>query len=391
LTLIILIVLLAAAGAGAWYWKIARFYEFTDDAYVAANVVVVTPQVAGTVVAVNVRDTERVSRGQVLVELDPADTRVALDQAEAELARALRHVRTIYAANTTLAADVLVHQAEAARARADVAQARDDLATRAALVNSGAVGKEELKHAESALAAAEAVVRAADAAIAAAKERLAANEALTEGIDMAHHPEVMRAAARMREAYLAWSRTRILAPIDGDVAKRAVQVGQRVQPGSNLLSVVPLAHVWVDANFKEVQLRNMRVGQPVKLVADLYGDDIEDQGVVAGFGAGTGSAFALLPAQNASGNWIKIVQRVPVRIEIAKQALDDHPLRVGLSMQVEVDVHDTSGDQLYTIDRAAELQRTDIFDDLARAADLRIDEIVSANLGAAPADVAAAR
>jgi membrane fusion protein (multidrug efflux system) len=391
LFVIFMLVLIAAAGGGAWYWYIARFFESTDDAYVAANVVAVTPQVAGTVVAVNVRDTERVAHGQLLVELDPADTRIRLERAEAELARALRHVRTIYATNATLAADVLVHKAEAARARADVEQARDDRATRAALVDSGAVGKEELKHAEAALAVGEAVARAAAAAIAAAGERLAANKALTDGIDVAHHPEVMTAAAQVREAYLAWSRTRILAPIGGDVAKRAVQVGQRVQPGSNLLSLVPLAHVWVDANFKEIQLRSMRIGQPVKLTADLYGDDVEYTGVVTGFGAGTGSAFALLPAQNASGNWIKIVQRVPVRIDIDPAMLAEHPLRVGLSMQVEVDVHDTSGPQLRGVAETRATQRTDIFDDLARAADLRIDEIINANLGADSAGMAATR
>ncbi|MGE0483010.1 MAG: efflux RND transporter periplasmic adaptor subunit [Gammaproteobacteria bacterium] len=391
LLLIALLVLATAAAAGNWYWQVGRFHEFTDDAYVAAHVVAVTPQVAGTVVAVNVRDTDRVARGDLLVELDPADTRVALDGAEAELARALRQVRTVYAANDTLAAEVAVRRAEHQRAVTEVDKAEDDFATRAALVGSGAVGKEELKHAEAALAAARAALATTTAAIGAAAERLAANRALTDGVDVAHHPDVLRAAATVREAYLAWARTRILAPIDGDVAKRAVQVGQRVQPGSNLLAVVPLDRVWVDANFKEVQLADMRVGQPVELTADVYGDDVVYHGTVAGFGAGTGAAFALLPAQNASGNWIKIVQRVPVRIELERDELAAHPLRVGLSMQVEVDVHDTSGAGLEAAPRSNEAQRTDVFDDLAEAADQRIDAIVAANLGAAGDGVAAAR
>ena len=389
LAIVLLLCLAVAAGGGLYYWRVARFYEHTDDAYVAANVVEVTPQVTGTVVAVTVRDTDSVRTGQLLVELDPADTRIALDQAEAELARTIRQVRTVYANNETLAADIAVRKAELARARSELAKARDDLDTRAALVDSGAVGKEELKHAQAGLAVAEAASSAAEAAIAAAEERLAANQALTDGIVVEQHPEVQRAAARVRETYLGWSRTRILAPIDGDIAKRAVQVGQRVQPGSNLLSVVPLAHVWVDANFKEVQLGDMRSGQPARLTADVYGNKVEYDGVVVGLGAGTGAAFALLPAQNASGNWIKIVQRVPVRVEIDPAQLAAHPLRVGLSMEVEVDLHDRSGESLHEVPAQTERSRTHIFDDLAKAADLRIAEIIAANLGPRGPGVAA--
>ena len=390
LVLLFLLCLLGAAGGGAWYWNVARFFEHTDDAYVAANVVEVTPQVTGTVIAVGVRDTDRVGTGQLLVQLDPADTEIALQQAEAELARTIRQVRTVYAANQGLAAEIAVREADLKRAQADADKARGDLDTRAALVKSGAVGREELKHAEAALATADAARKAAAAAIGAARERLAANQALTDGVAPEEHPEVQRAAARVREAYLAWARTRILAPVDGDIAKRAVQVGQRVQPGSNLLSVVPLDHVWVDANFKEVQLRDMRIGQPVRLHADVYGDDFEYQGHVVGFGAGTGSAFALLPAQNATGNWIKIVQRVPVRIDLDKATLAEHPLRVGLSMTAEVDMHDVSGPRLReTVAADAVRSRTSIFEDLTKAADLRIDEIVARNSGSHGDGVAA--
>lgn len=377
-----LLCLLAAIAGGGYYWQISRHFEHTDDAYVAANVVEITPQVTGTVIAVNVRDTDRVSTGQVLVELDPADTQIALQEAEAELARTIRTVRTVYATNETLAADIAVRRADVARARADSDKARDDLGTRSALVASGAVGKEELKHAQSALTSSDAALGAAQAAIAAAEERLGSNRALTDGVSIEQHPDVQRAAAHVREVYLAWVRTRILAPIDGDIAKRAVQVGQRVQPGSNLLSVVPLEQVWVEANFKEVQLRRMRIDQPVRMTADLYGAKIAFDGHIVGFGAGTGSAFAMLPAQNASGNWIKIVQRVPVRIELDAEQVKLHPLRVGLSMNVEVDLHDTRGAQLRPVAAVNERSRTHIFDDIAQAADLRIHAIVARNLGA---------
>ena len=382
LGLLLLLCVLAAAGGGFYYWTVARFYQHTEDAYVSANVVEITPQVTGTVVVVAVRDTDRVGVGQLLVQLDPADTEIALQQAEAELARSLRQVRTVYAENSTLAADIAVRRADLKRAQADADKAHDDLETRAALVQSGAVGKEELKHAKSALATAEAAQHSAAATIAAAEERLAANQTLTEGVSLEQHPEVQRAAARVREAYLAWARTRILSPVNGDIAKRAAQVGQRVQPGSNLLSVVPLEQVWVDANFKEVQLRDMRIGQPVTMTADLYGDDVEYHGHVVGFGAGTGSAFALLPAQNATGNWIKIVQRVPVRIELDGAEITANPLRVGLSMDVSVEVRDTSGPRLREVVAAdAERSRTHIFEDMTKAADLRIAEIIAKHGG----------
>ena len=382
LGLLLLLCVLAAAGGGFYYWTVARFYQHTEDAYVSANVVEITPQVTGTVVVVAVRDTDRVGVGQLLVQLDPADTEIALQQAEAELARSLRQVRTVYAENSTLAADIAVRRADLKRAQADADKAHDDLETRAALVQSGAVGKEELKHAKSALATAEAAQHSAAATIAAAEERLAANQTLTEGVSLEQHPEVQRAAARVREAYLAWARTRILSPVNGDIAKRAAQVGQRVQPGSNLLSVVPLEQVWVDANFKEVQLRDMRIGQPVTMTADLYGDDVEYHGHVVGFGAGTGSAFALLPAQNATGNWIKIVQRVPVRIELDSAEITANPLRVGLSMDVSVEVRDTSGPRLREVVAAdAERSRTHIFEDMTKAADLRIAEIIAKHGG----------
>lgn len=386
-----IIVFAGVIAGGLYYWRVARFYEQTNDAYVTAHVVTVTPQVSGTVRAVQVRETQHVEAGQLLVALDEADTRIALEGAEAELARTVREVRTVYANNATLAADIAVHRAAYLRASADIIKAQDDLATRQALISTGAVGKEELKHAEVALNTARAAIEATQAGISAATERLEANRTMTDGTSIERHPAVARAAARVREAYLAWSRTSILAPITGDVAKRAVQVGQRIQPGTNLLSLVPLDEVWVDANFKEGQLRKMRIGQPVKLIADLYGGSVEYDGSVVGFGAGTGSAFALLPAQNATGNWIKIVQRVPVRIEIDRDQLTAHPLRVGLSMQVEVDVHDGGGAGLSPVPDTAHVSSTDIFDGQNSAADARIAEIITANLAPQKSGIAAAR
>ncbi|MSR13459.1 MAG: HlyD family efflux transporter periplasmic adaptor subunit [Gammaproteobacteria bacterium] len=386
-----LVVLIAAVTAGVYYWRVARFFEHTDDAYVAANVVVITPQVSGTVRAVRARETQHVEAGQLLVELDEADTKIALEGAEADLARTVREVRTVYANNATLQADIAARRAEFTRASVEAAKASDDLATRASLVTTGAVGKEELKHAEASLNTAQAALEAARAGITAATERLASNRALTTGVSIDRHPTVARAAARVHEAYLAWTRTKILAPISGDVAQRAVQVGQRIQPGLNLMSLIPLDKVWVDANFKESQLRDMRIGQSVKLAADLYGGKLEYDGRIVGFGAGTGSAFALLPAQNATGNWIKIVQRVPVRIEIAHDQLLAHPLRVGLSMQVVVDIHQQDGATLRETPGIEHVSSTDVFEDTEGAATRRIAEIISSHLTSHKSEIAAAR
>jgi len=270
------------------------------------------------------------------VRLDPADARVALDQAEAQLAQAVREVRSTFANNATLESQVALRQAEAARLLADVKRAEDDLARRRPLVATGAVGREEFAHAEAQLAAAKSAHAAAQSAVAAAREQLASNRSLTEGTSVEHHPSVERAAGRVREAYLALRRVDLPAPVDGQVARRSVQLGQRVQAGAPLMALVPLDQLWVDANFKEVQLRKLRLGQPATLVADVYGKKVEYHGTVEGLGAGTGAAFALLPAQNATGNWIKVVQRVPVRVALNPDELKAHPLRLGLSMKAVI-------------------------------------------------------
>jgi len=328
-------VALAAAGAGGWWWTSARHFEGTDDAYVAGDVVTVSPRISGSVLSVRADDTEMVRAGDALVDLDPADARVALDAAEAELARAVRNVRQLFATRDALQASVQTREA-------DLSKAREDLARRQKLAGNGAVSAEEVEHARSA-------VRAAEAQLANVNQQLAATSVLIEGTSVDSHPDVKRAAASVEAAALALARTSIVASVDGQIAKRTVQVGVHVEAGTPLLAVIPLAHLWVDANFKESQLDRLRIGQPVTLSADLWGSKVEYHGRVVGLGAGTGGAFALLPAQNASGNWIKVVQRVPVRVSLDPQQLAEHPLRVGLSMQVDVDVSDQSGAQLASV------------------------------------------
>jgi membrane fusion protein (multidrug efflux system) len=353
--------------AYAAYWAVhLRYLQSTDDAYVGGNVVQITPQIPGTVVAITADDTTFVKAGQPLVQLDRADSEVALEQAEAQLGKAVREVRSLFATSGRLQASVEVQQS-------DLAKANEDLARRERLASSGAISKEEVQHARDA-------VRSAQSALVAARQELAANRARVDHTTVENHPEVKNAAAHVHDAYLTYARTNLPAPVSGYVAKRTVQLGQRVTPGMPLMAVVPLDQVWIDANFKEAQLANMRVGQPVKVTADIYGGKIEYSGRIAGFGAGTGSAFALLPAQNATGNWIKIVQRVPVRIALDPKQLEEHPLQIGLSMQVEVDTREREGARLPQVAQAAEYS-TDVFRALEGQADARVKAVIAANEG----------
>ncbi|QCP53166.1 HlyD family efflux transporter periplasmic adaptor subunit [Trinickia violacea] len=352
-----------AAAYASYYFLDARYHVDTDDAYVNGNVVQITPQVTGTVVAVNADNTQTVKMGDPIVKLDPADTRIALQQAEADLGQTVRRVHGLYVDDDQYRADI-------AQRESDLSKAQDDLRRRLSTGESGAVSEEEISHARDA-------VNSAKAALDSAKQKLAANRALTANIGIEQHPDVMADAAKVRDAYLAYSRTTLPAPVTGYVAQRSVQVGQRVSPGTPLMSVVPLNQVWVDANFKEWQLRHIRVGQPVELTADVYGSSIVYHGKVEGFSPGTGSALALLPAQNATGNWIKVVQRLPVRIEIPVEELEKHPLRVGLSMNVDVDVKNANGPQLGT--DPASTYKTDVFANYGDDAEAAIARIIAAN------------
>ncbi len=358
--------LLVAIGAAAYWFLIGRNYEDTDDAYVNGRVIPITPQVAGTVVTVGADTNDSVHAGQLLVRLDPADTRVALAAREAELAQAVRHTRSRFADNGALRAEVALR-------RAQLARADDDLRRRNAVRGTGAISQEDLRHAELAVAT-------AHAALENAREQLRANLAYTRGTRVQTHPDVLAAAARVRAAYLDWKRTRILAPVAGQIARRSVQVGQRVAPGTPIMALVPMRNLWVDANFKEVQITRMRIGQPVRLIADLYGSHVRYHGRIIGFAAGTGAAFALLPAQNATGNWIKVVQRVPVRIAIDPDELRAHPLRVGLSVRATVDVRDDRGPLISLHNPAAPDDRTDVYAGALREADALVTKIVAANL-----------
>ena len=375
------VVAIAAIAFGVDHFVIGARYESTDNAYVQGNIIQITPQVAGTVLAINADDTDFVKAGQTLVKLDPADAQVALDQAEAQLAQSVREVRTMIANNATLRAQVALRDAETLRMQSDVQRAQDDLARRQPLLATGAVGKEEFNHATTQLAAAKSALAAAESAAVAAREQLAANQVMTDGTSVEQHPTVQRAAARVREAWLALKRVDLPAPVDGTIARRSVQLGQRVQPGAAMMSLIPLNQLWVDANFKEPQLRKLRIDQPVTLVADVYGKQVEYHGRVVGLGAGTGSAFALLPAQNATGNWIKVVQRVPVRVALDPKELAEHPLRVGLSMVATVDVRDQGGKTLADTPRAGAAAQTAVFDPVDHEADAVVRRIVSGQLG----------
>ena len=367
LSLLVALFLAAGIGYGIYWALVARYVESTDDAYVVGKLVQITPQVSGTVLAIGADDTDFVKAGQILVELDQADSRVALDQAEAALARSVRQVRNLMATSGEIAANVALRETELARTRAD-------LERRAPLSASGALPAEELQHARDA-------VMSAQASLEAARQQLAAQRTLVDRTTVETHPDVQSTAARLREAYLAYARTALPAPVSGIVAKRSVQVGQRVGPGTPLMAVIPLDQVWVDANFKERQLLHLRPGQPVKLYADIYGSAVEFHGRVAGFGAGTGSAFALLPPQNATGNWIKVVQRVPVRIALDPAELAQHPLQLGLSMEVAVDTHERSGELRPRDARTAPAYQTKAYASLAELADQRVAAVIRANGG----------
>ncbi|MEO6138772.1 MAG: efflux RND transporter periplasmic adaptor subunit [Luteimonas sp.] len=366
LLLVLAVVVLGGIAWLLWYLLVARWHESTDDAYVQGNVVSVMPQSTGTVVSINADDGMKVSAGQVLVQLDPNDANVAYQQAAANLAGTVRQVRGLY---STVAAG----QAELNAGLLAAQKARDDVRRREGLVASGAVSAEELSHARDTLAVAEATV-------ASSRGQLSRSNALVDATTLSQQPQVQAAAAQLRSAYLNLQRASIVAPVSGYIAKRSVQLGQRVQPGMPMMTVIPLEQVWVDANFKETQLTRIRLGQPVELTSDIYGSDVTFNGKLSSLGLGTGSAFSLLPAQNASGNWIKIVQRVPVRIELDPRQLSAHPLRLGMSMSVDVAIRDQNGPVLPAAVPAAPVLSTQAYTKQAQDADALIARVIRENM-----------
>ncbi len=365
-TIALMCVLAGIVGFAIYYFAIARNQVKTDDAYVNGDLVRLSPQISGTVIAINTDETLFVQRGQLLAQLDPRDTEVALAQAKASLGQTVRDVAQLFTQEARDAAQFNAQQTLLTQATEDLARDRSVFAVRG-------VSDETLRHDELA-------VRSARAALEQARATLASTRAQIAGTKPESHPRVLQAEANLRTAWLAAARTRVVAPVSGYVVRRSVQLGQQVTPSTEMLAIVPLDSVWIDANFKENQLGSLRIGQPVQVSADMYGSHVQYHGKVLGLTAGTGSALAVLPAQNATGNWIKIVQRLPVRIGLDPRELQQHPLFLGLSTVVEVDVHDGSGAALSKQPAWQPTLNTDAYASQDAGADAEIDVIVSKNL-----------
>jgi membrane fusion protein, multidrug efflux system len=353
----------------ALYWVlVVSKRERTDDAYVNGNKVVISAQVPGTVVAVLTDDTQLVRAGQVLVRLDPLDASISLARSASALAQTVRQVRQ--EKSTADQYDALV-----ATRKIELARSQTDLAKREPLLADNAIAPEEVRHAHES-------VELAQAALTQALRQARASHALVDGTEVQNNPAVLQAKSAFRDAWIAAQRNAVVAPVTGYIAERSVQLGQHIQAGQALMTVIPLNALWVDANFKEVQLRNLRIGQPTEVRSDLYGGTFIFHGHVTGMAAGTGAAFALLPAQNASGNWIKVVQRVPVRIQIDDQDLVKSPLRVGLSATVAVDTTNRDGPVLAGEAVGKSVGDTQVYTQDLEKANAEADAVVSRNLGA---------
>ncbi|WCG82322.1 multidrug efflux MFS transporter periplasmic adaptor subunit EmrA [Pectobacterium sp. A5351] len=359
-------VVLGCAWLGYWF-LVLRHHQSTDDAYVAGNQIQIMAQISGSVTHVNVDNTDFVKQGQVLVELDPTDAQQAFERAKTGLANSVRQTHQLIINSKQYQANIELRQTE-------LNKAQSDLSRREALGSANAIGREEVQHARDAVATAK-------AALEVARQQYQANQAMILDTPLEKQPAIQQASVEMRDAWLALQRTKIVSPIDGYVSRRSVQIGARISPTSALMAVVPANHLWVDANFKETQLANMRIGQPATVVADIYGDDVVYQGKVVGLDMGTGSAFSLLPAQNATGNWIKVVQRLPVRIELDPKQVAEHPLRIGLSALVNVDTANIEGNALAETSRTTPAYQSDALTLDLTPVNQDISAIIQANAG----------
>ena len=349
-----------------YYLLVLTQREETDNAYVGGNLVVLTSQIAGSVREIHADETQLVEAGAEVVKLDTVDSEVALSKAEAQLGATVRQLREQYAG-------IGQYEALVQQRKLGLQKAEEDFARRAPLAADHTLSAEEVTHARQAVADARAALDIASKQEMAARARLA-------GVDLSKHPDVLAAKEAWVQAWLTLRRTSIPAPVAGYIAKRSAQVGVHVEPGTPLLSIVPLNQLWVDANFKESELRNIRIGQPATIEADIYGGKVEYHGKVAGLSAGTGSAFSLLPAQNATGNWVKVVQRLPVRITLDAQELAKHPLRIGLSTLVTVDTHQRDGSMLGTPMPAAPAYASQVPVHPVAQGEALADKIIARNL-----------
>ncbi|HIH9620785.1 TPA: multidrug efflux MFS transporter periplasmic adaptor subunit EmrA [Klebsiella pneumoniae] len=367
LLLLTLLFIIIAVAYGIYWFLVLRHYEETDDAYVAGNQVQIMAQVAGSVTKVWADNTDYVQKGDPLVTLDRTDAQQAFEKAKTQLAASVRQTRQQMINSKQLQANIDVKKTA-------LAQAQADLNRRIPLGAANLIGREELQHARDTVASAQAEL---DVAI----QQYNANQAIVLGTRLEQQPAVLQAATEVRNAWLALQRTQIVSPISGYVSRHSVQPGAQIGTTTPLMAVVPATNLWIDANFKETQLAHMRIGQPATVISDIYGDDVKYTGKVVGLDMGTGSAFSLLPAQNATGNWIKVVQRLPVRIELDEKQLAEHPLRIGLSTLVEVNTTDRDGEML-----ASQVRSSPVYESNAREIALDpvnklIDEIIQANAG----------
>ncbi|WP_337264163.1 MULTISPECIES: multidrug efflux MFS transporter periplasmic adaptor subunit EmrA [unclassified Serratia (in: enterobacteria)] len=367
--LLLLTVIFIVIGAAYFvYWfLVLRHHQETDNAYVAGNQVQIMAQVSGSVNSVTFDNTDFVQKGDVLLTLDPTDAEQAFERAKTALANSVRQTHQ-------LVVNSKQYQANIALRKSELSKAENDLKRRVVLGSVDAIGREELQHAREA-------VDSAKATLEVAVQQYNANQAMVLNTPLAKQPAILQAAAQMRDAWMALQRTRVISPITGFVSRRSVQVGAQISPGTPLMAVVPADHLWVDANFKETQIANMRIGQPATVVSDVYGSDVVFKGKVVGIDMGTGSAFSLLPAQNATGNWIKVVQRLPVRIELDPKQIAEHPLRIGLSTLVTIDTSNRDGRILSNVVREQPLYETSaLMLDLAPVNQM-IADVIHANAG----------